>query len=368
MSASALLQPAKVGSLDLPNRVIMAPLTRQRSQQPGNIPYALNAAYYSQRANAGLIISEATQVCPEGQGYAWTPGIYSAEQIAGWQQTTQAVHDAGGRIFLQLWHVGRISHNLLQPGAADPVAPSAIQAKAECFVQEASGKAYKTATAKPRALSTEELETVKSAYADGTRNALKAGFDGVEVHAANGYLLDQFLCPNSNQREDGYGGSIEKRARFVLEVLDDVIAAAGDSGKVGIRISPMGTFNGVADDNPHATFQYLVAELNKRNLGYLHVNRPDWVGGVYEGFDELLAEIRAAYQGTLILAGGMNAESGHAAIESGLADLIAFGRPYIANPDLVQRIETNAEWNDINPKTLYGGGAEGYTDYPVLKP
>ena len=366
MTAHTLLQPVKIGNLDLPNRVVMAPLTRQRAQQPGNIPHALNATYYRQRANAGLIISEATQVCPEGQGYAWSPGIHSAEQIAGWQQVTDAVHDAGGRIFLQLWHVGRISHNLLQPDGVAPVAPSAIQAKAECFVEDAEGKAYKTATAMPRALTTAELAEVRKAYADGTRNALKAGFDGVEVHAANGYLLDQFLCPNSNQRDDGYGGSIENRARFVLEVLDDVIAAAGDSGKVGIRISPMGTFNGVADDNPQATFAYLVAELNKRKLGYLHVNKPDWVGGVYEGFDELLGEIRKAYQGTLILAGGMQADTGAAAIESGLADLIAFGRPYIANPDLVQRIEAGADWNQINPKTLYGGGAEGYTDYPAL--
>lgn len=366
MSRSALLTPIRLGSLDLPNRVIMAPLTRQRSKQPGNIPYELNATYYAQRANAGLIISEAVQISPEGQGYAWTPGIHSDEQIEGWKKVTQAIHDENGRIFLQLWHVGRISHPLLQPNGADPVAPSAIQAKADCYVQEPDGSHHKAPTAMPRALETEELPRIVADYAKATRNALDADFDGVEVHAANGYLLDQFLCSNSNQRTDGYGGSLENRVRLILEVVDAVVEATGDSGRVGIRISPMGTFNGVDDANPRETFSHLLRELNTRNLAYLHVNRPDWVGGVYEGFDALLETLRELYDGRLILAGGMTAESGAQAVEDGLADVIAFGRPYIANPDLVQRIKARAPWNEINPATLYGGAEVGYTDYPTL--
>ncbi|KAA0695007.1 alkene reductase [Halopseudomonas laoshanensis] len=366
MSDNTLLKPIRLGTLDLPNRVIMAPLTRQRAQQPGNIPHQLNATYYAQRANAGLIISEATQICAEGQGYAWTPGVHSAEQIAGWKLTTDAVHKAGGRIFMQLWHVGRISHTLLQPNGAAPVAPSAIQAKAECYVQEADGSHHKAPTSMPRALPTEELPGIVEAYAQGTRNAMEAGFDGVEVHAANGYLLDQFLCSDSNQRTDNYGGSVENRVRLVLEVVDAAVSTVGDSGRVGIRISPMGTFNGVDDANPLETFSHLIKELNSRQLAYLHVNKPDWVGGTYEGFDELLQALREQYTGQLILCGGMDASSGAEAIDSGLADVVAFGRPYIANPDLVARIQAGAEWNNINPATLYGGAEIGYTDYPTL--
>ena len=365
MSLDHLFSPTQLGDLNLPNRLVMAPLTRQRSL-PGNVPGELNARYYAQRANAGLIISEASQVCPQGQGYAWTPGIHSAEQVAGWQQVTQAVHQAGGRIFLQLWHVGRISHPLLQPGGADPVAPSAIQANAECYVVEADGSHHKAATAKPRALELHELPGIVAAYAQGTANAIQAGFDGVEVHAANGYLLDQFLCSNSNQRSDAYGGSVENRARLVLQVVDAVVATMGDSRKVGIRISPMGTFGDVHDANPLETFSYLVAQLNSRQLGYLHVNRPDWLGGTFEGYDALLRKLRQLYQGTLIIAGGQTAESGEQAIAEGLADLVAYGRPYIANPDLAARFQAGAELNPLNPATLYGGGAEGYTDYPAL--
>ena len=357
--------PHQLGPLHLPNRLVMAPLTRQRSL-PGNVPGELNASYYAQRANAGLIISEASQVCPEGQGYAWTPGIHSDAQVAGWQQVTQAVHKAGGRIFLQLWHVGRISHPLLQPNGADPVAPSAIQAKAECYVVEVDGSHHKAATAMPRALEVSELPGVVSAYAHGSENAIKAGFDGVEVHAANGYLLDQFLCSNSNQRNDAYGGSVENRARFVLEVLDATVTAVGDSRKVGIRISPMGTFGDVHDANPLETFSYLVSQLNSRNLAYLHVNRPDWLGGTFEGFDDLLRALRNIYKGTLIIAGGQTAESGEQAIANNLADLVAYGRPYIANPDLLARFKAGAELNPLDGNTLYGGGAEGYTDYPSM--
>jgi N-ethylmaleimide reductase len=366
MSLSHLFSPLALGDLQLPNRLVMAPLTRQRSLQPGNIPSEMNATYYAQRAGAGLIISEASQVCPEGQGYAWTPGIHSEEQVAGWAKVTRAVHEQNGRIFLQLWHVGRISHPLLQPGGVDPVAPSAIQADAEVYVQEADGSHHKVATAKPRALALNELPGVVTAYAHGTANALKAGFDGVEVHAANGYLLDQFLCSNSNQRTDAYGASPANRARLVLQVVDAVVATAGDSRKVGIRISPMGTFGDVHDANPLETFSYLVEQLNSRKLAYLHVNRPDWLGGTFEGFDSLLRALRDLYQGTLIIAGGQTGESGEQAITDGLADLVAYGRPYIANPDLAARLQRNAALNPLDGDTLYGGGEQGYTDYPAL--
>lgn len=366
MSLSHLFSPLALGDLQLPNRLVMAPLTRQRSLQPGNIPSDMNATYYAQRAGAGLIISEASQVCPEGQGYAWTPGIHSAEQVAGWQKVTRAVHAQNGRIFLQLWHVGRISHPLLQPGGVDPVAPSAIQADAEVYVQEADGSHHKVATGKPRALALNELPGVVAAYAHGTANALKAGFDGVEVHAANGYLLDQFLCSNSNQRSDAYGGSPANRARLVLQVVDAVVATVGDSRKVGIRISPMGTFGDVHDANPLETFSYLIEQLNSRKLAYLHVNRPDWLGGTFEGFDSLLRALRDIYQGTLIIAGGQTADSGEQAITDGLADLVAYGRPYIANPDLAARFQRNAQLNPLDGNTLYGGAEQGYTDYPAL--
>ncbi|MFN3580364.1 MAG: alkene reductase [Pseudomonas sp.] len=366
MSENPLLKPVTLGSLELPNRVVMAPLTRQRALQPGNIPGPLNAEYYAQRANAGLIISEATQVCPEGQGYAWTPGIHSQEQVEGWKQVTTEVHKAGGRIFMQLWHVGRISHPLLQPGGADPVAPSAIQAKADCFVVEPDGSAHKARTAMPRALESSELPGVVAAYRTGTANAMQAGFDGVEVHAANGYLLDQFLCSNSNQRTDEYGGSLENRARLVLEVLDAVITEAGDPGRVGLRISPMGTFNDVDDANPLETFTYLLEQLNGKGLAYLHVNKPDWAGGTYEGFEELYQQLRKVYTGTIIHCGGHTPETASAMLSNGQAELVAFGRGYIANPDLVVRIKAGAEWNQLDGSTLYGGGAKGYTDYPTM--
>lgn len=365
MTIKHLLAPLQLGALTLPNRLVMAPLTRQRSL-PGNVPGELNARYYAQRANAGLIISEASQVCPEGQGYAWTPGIHSDAQVAGWQHVTQAVHQAGGRIFLQLWHVGRISHPLLQPNGADPVAPSAVQAQAECYVVEADGSHHKAATAMPRALQLDELPGVVNAFAHGSSNAIKAGFDGVEVHAANGYLLDQFLCSDSNQRSDAYGGSLENRARLVLEIVNATVTAVGDSRKVGIRISPMGTFGDVHDANPLETFSYLVSQLNDCNLAYIHVNRPDWLGGTFEGFDDLLRSLRDIYKGTLIIAGGQTAASGEQAIADNLADLVAYGRPYIANPDLLARFKAGAELNPLDGDTLYGGAAEGYTDYPSM--
>lgn len=366
MSNDTLLQPARLGSLELANRVIMAPLTRQRSLQPGNLPHQLMVDYYTQRANAGLIISEGTQICPEGQGYAWTPGIYSPEQIAGWRTVTDAVHAAGGRFFLQLWHVGRISHTLLQPNGQPPVGPSAIQAKADVYVQEPDGSHHKAAASMPRALTREELPQLAETYAQATRNAFSAGCDGVEIHAANGYLLDQFLSSNSNQRDDAYGGNAANRARLVLEVVDATIAAAGDAGRVGLRISPLGSFNDVNDADPLETYSYLLSELNSRKLAYVHVNKPDWAGGSYEGFDELLAALRKVYKGDFILAGSLDKQSANAALASGLAQFAAFGRSYIANPDLVARFEQNAPLNPLDAKTLYGGGAAGYTDYPSL--
>lgn len=366
MLGNPLLKPIKLGRLELPNRVVMAPLTRQRASQPGNVPGPLTVEYYGQRAGAGLIISEGSQICPEGQGYAWTPGIHSDEQVEGWKLVTDRVHQKGGLMFMQLWHVGRISHQLLQPDNAPPVGPSAIRANADCFVVTADGDAFKTQVEMPRALETSELADIVKSYCVGALNAMRAGFDGVEVHAANGYLLDQFLCSNSNKRNDEYGGSVECRARLVLEVVDNIIETIGDAGRVGIRISPMGTFNDVNDADPLQTFTYLLEQLNTRHLAYVHVNKPDWAGGTYDDFDEFFLALRRVYHGTVIHCGGHTGKSGIQMLEAGEADLIGFGRSYIANPDLVERIKQGAEWNELDVSTLYGGGAQGYTDYPFL--
>ncbi|HST45640.1 MAG TPA: alkene reductase, partial [Luteimonas sp.] len=274
-----LLLPVDAGSIALPNRVLMAPLTRSRAGQPGDVPTALNAAYYAQRAGAGLIVSEATQISRQGQGYAWTPGIHSDAQEAGWKGVTDAVHAQGGRIAAQLWHVGRISHPLLQPGGAAPVAPSALVAEgAKCFVVKPDGTAGNVPTALPRALETGEIAGIVADYAHAAQRADRAGFDLVEVHAANGYLLHQFLSTNSNTRIDAYGGSLDNRARITLEVIDAVVAVLG-AGRVGVRLSPHFTAHGIADDEAEASALHLAREFSRRGIAYLHIAEPDWVGG-----------------------------------------------------------------------------------------
>lgn len=358
--SNPLLSPVKIGRYNLPNRIVMAPLTRNRSAA-GNVPTELNALYYKQRASAGLIITEATQISPQGLGYPGTPGIHSPEQIAGWKLVTEAVHAQGGRIFLQLWHVGRISHPDLQPNGELPVAPSAIAPEGESATYTGM-KPYVT----PRALELEEIPQIIEQYRLGAKNALEAGFDGVEVHSANGYLLDQFLQDNSNQRTDIYGGSVENRSRLLLEVTSAVVDVWG-SDRVGVRLSPSGTFNSMGDSHRAATFGYAVKELNQFNLAYLHLVAPRVEGfGTAEDQPELGADFfRPIFQNSIITAGGYSFETGNAAIASGHADLVAFGRLYIANPDLPERFAKGVSLNIPDRNTFYGGDEKGYTDYPT---
>ena len=362
-----LLSPFKLGSQNLPNRVVMAPLTRSRAGQPGDVPTALNVEYYSQRASAGLIVTEATQVSRQGQGYAWTPGIYTDEQEAGWKNVVHAVHAKGGHISLQLWHVGRISHSLLQENGMAPVAPSALLAKnSQCFVVQPDGTAANVPTETPRALALEELPGIVAQYRQAAARGKRAGFDLLEVHAANGYLLNQFLATNSNHRTDIYGGTLENRARLILEVVDAVIEEMG-ADRIGVRLSPHFAAHDMADSDAEAATLYLANAFSRRGIAYLHIAEPDWAGGP-ELSDAFRAQIRAAFTGSLIYCGGYTASEAEALIEQGIADAVAFGRPYIANPDLVEKFRQAATLNTPDRSTYYGGGAQGYTDYPTLQP
>tara|TARA_R110002072_G_scaffold123048_2_gene258081 strand:+ start:260 stop:1360 length:1101 start_codon:yes stop_codon:yes gene_type:complete len=356
-SAKALFEKTRIGDLDLANRAVMAPLTRNRAGD-GNVPQDLNVTYYQQRATAGLIITEATQVSPDGQGYPATPGIHSPAQVAGWSKITQGVHREGGKIFAQLWHVGRISLPEFQPNRGTPVAPSAIASRQTPFSLEGA-----TEYPVPRALALEEIPDIVEAYRRGAENAKNAGFDGVEIHAANGYLLDQFLRDGSNQRTDRYGGAIENRARLLLEVVT-AAAAVFSAGRIGVRISPTGTFNDMSDSDPEALFSYVARELGKRKLAYLHVVE-EFPGTTPVDFD--YGALKTLFGGPYIANGGYTREKAVAALASGKADLIAFGRPFIANPDLVARLSQDAPLNEPDPATFYGGDAKGYTDYPSLQ-
>lgn len=361
-----IFSPLKIGDLELKNRVIMAPLTRMRSKQPGNVPYELNAKYYAQRASAGLIISEATQVCQEGQGYPATPGIHSLEQVEGWKLVTDEVHKNGGKIFLQLWHVGRISHRSHQPNQQLPVAPSAIKPSGGTYSKDWKQVAFET----PRALEISEIKDVVEQFKKGALNAKNAGFDGVEVHGANGYLLDQFLQDGSNKRTDIYGGSIENRARLLLEVTDAAIEIFGN-GRVGVRLSPYGTFNDMSDSDPVKLFSYVLKELENRKVAYVHIIEPRSSGaGGSDSANENAVEtaklFRNSFNGVLISAGGYNPKMAIEAVENDVADAVAFGRLFIANPDLVRRIKEQKELNKYNRATFYGGGEEGYINYQFL--
>jgi len=361
MSSKDLFTPFELGPIQLKNRVVMAPMTRCRAVE-GNVPSPLAPLYYAQRATAGLIISEATQVAPEGQGYMNTPGIYSKEQVQGWKPVTKAVHDAGGRIFLQLWHVGRISHSLYQPGRALPVAPSAIAPKGEVHTPEGM-KPFET----PRALETREIPQIIERYRAGAKNALEAGFDGVEIHGANGYLLDQFLQDGTNKRADQYGGSVENRARLLLEVAKAVIEVWG-AQRVGVRLSPNGSFNDVTDADPAATFGYAIRELNRLGVVYVHL-RTGTADDVRRGRRAVPIEtFRPLFQRAFILNDQFDRAKADGAIAGGLADLVAFGAVFVSNPDLPARLMTGAPLTPPNPATFYGGGEKGYTDYPALHP
>jgi N-ethylmaleimide reductase len=353
-----LFTPIEIGPLKLPNRIVMAPLTRSRAAA-GNVPTVLNALYYAQRASAGLIVSEATQVAPEGQGYISTPGIHSADQIEGWKCVTGAVHVAGGRIVLQLWHVGRISHQSFQPSGKLPVAPSAIRPNAQAF----TANGFEPIPT-PRALDIAEIPGVVAQYAQGARNAMAAGFDGVEVHGANGYLIDQFLRDGTNKRIDAYGGSIENRTRFLFEAVDAVTAAVG-AERTGLRISPQNGQNDIADSDPQRLFNHVVSALSGKGLSYLHVIEGDTDGTPVPSFD--YSEIKRRFGGIVIANNGFDRQRANEAIEQARADLVAFGKPFIGNPDLVIRLYLDAPLNPANRETFYGGADQGYTDYPLSR-
>ncbi len=364
---SSLFSPLRLGPFELAHRVVMAPLTRMRAERPGNVPHALNVEYYGQRASrGGLVIAEGTQISPRGQGMPATPGIHSDAQIEGWRAVTDAVHARGGLIFLQLWHVGRISHSSLHGGAL-PVAPSAIAAPGQAFTATFERSPFET----PRALDTAELPGLIEDYARAARHAREAGFDGVEIHGANGYLLEQFLQSRSNQRTDAYGGSIENRSRLVIEVATAVGAAVGPD-RVGIRLSPFGVANGSGEEAPLPLYTHLIQALAALNLAYLHLIEPRASGAGQAEVDHqnvpFASELfRPIWPTVLIAAGNYRPETAAAAIAAGHADAIAFGRLFIANPDLPARARTGAPLTPYNRATFYGGGAEGYTDYPRLE-
>ncbi|RZI40883.1 alkene reductase [Herbaspirillum sp. HC18] len=369
-ASGKLFEPVRLGRYQLPHRIAMAPLTRSRARQPGNIPSPLNACYYVQRTSAALIVTEATQVSMQGQGYAWTPGIHSREQVEGWRLISEAVHAAGGKIFMQLWHVGRISHPSLQPDGMLPVAPSAIRPHGMAFIENARGEGETVPFVTPRALELEEMPYMVGQYVHGARNAMAAGMDGVEVHGANGYLLDQFICSGTNVRDDAYGGPVENRARFLMEVVDEVCKVWG-ADRVGVRLSPLGTFNDVSDHDPEGTFGYIADKLSNFELAYLHVVNPA-AAAIEKGLEpdaaaqRMLGVIRQHYRGALILAGGFDRDTAEKWLEQDKADVIAFGRKFLANPDLPERFRQDAGLNPDDPSTYYGGGAKGYTDYPTL--
>jgi N-ethylmaleimide reductase len=359
MSTSRLFEPFKLGPITLSNRLVMAPLTRNRAAA-GLVPNPLAVEYYEQRATAGLLITEATQISQQGQGYQDTPGIYSKEQIAGWRKITDRVHARAGRIFLQLWHVGRISHTSLQPNGRAPVAPSAIRANTKTFV----GGTF-TDVSEPRALELAEIPGIIDAFRQGAANAIAAGFDGVEIHGANGYLLDQFAKDGANKRTDAYGGGIENRARLMLEVAKAVTSEVG-SERTGIRISPVTPSNDISDSNPQALFDYIVDHLNALKLVYIHV-----VEGATGGPRDIAPfdyhSLRNRFKGAYIANNGYDLNLAKKALAANEADLIAFGKLFIANPDLVERFKRGAPLNEPDKATFYGGGPKGYTDYPSLE-
>jgi N-ethylmaleimide reductase len=358
MSTSKLFEPYKLGAITLSNRTVMAPLTRNRAVA-GFVPNPLAIEYYGQRASAGLLVTEASQVSQQGQGYQDTPGIYTKEQVAGWRKVTDHVHERGGHIYIQLWHVGRISHTSLQANGGAPVAPSAIRANTKTFV----GGAFADVS-EPRALELSEIPGIIDSFKRASANALAAGFDGVEIHGANGYLLDQFAKDGANKRADAYGGSIENRARLMLEVSKAVAAEAG-ADRTGIRISPVTPANDISDSNPQPLFDHIVDRLNALKLIYIHV-----IEGATGGPRDIAPfdydSLRKRFSGTYIANNGYDFKLATEVLEKNKADLIAFGKPFISNPDLVERLKLGAPLNDFDKATFYGGGAKGYTDYPAL--
>ena len=359
----SLFDPINVGALRLPNRIAMAPMTRSRTIQPGNVPNRMMSRYYAQRATAGLIVSEATQISPQGQGYSLTPGIHSAAQVAGWRLVTDEVQAAGGRMFLQLWHVGRMSHPSFHVDGK-PVAPSALSPDAQVWVVDpATGVGRMVDCPVPRALGTDEIAGVVEDFRRGAANARDAGFDGVEIHGANGYLIDQFLRRSSNHRTDRYGGAQENRIRFLIEVAEAVAAEFG-ADRTGIRLSPYITQRNMADDEIIETMLKAARELDRIGLAYIHLAEADWDDAPVIP-DWFRHGLRAAYSGAIIVAGKYTRERGEGIVAAGLADIVAFGRPFIANRDLPRRLQEGLPLASFDPATLFGGAEAGYTDYPT---
>lgn len=371
MKDSILFESTTLGPYSLKNRIVLPPLTRSRSSQPGNIPNDLMATYYRQRTGAGFMVTEGTQIEPRGQGYAWTPGIHSAEQILGWRKVTDAVHAEGGTIFAQLWHVGRVSHTSLQPNGEAPVAPSAIPAEGvSVFIETGPGTGALAPPSMPRALTTAEVKELVQLYAQAARNALDAGFDGVEIHSANGYLINQFISAHSNQRDDEYGSSLQNRLRFLREVTQAVAAVVGKD-RLGVRFAPLfantdeaRVYLGLVEENPHETYVEAVKVLEEVGIAYLSLAEADWENAP-ELPESFRSAVREVFSGRILYAGKYTAERGKRVLEAGWGDLVAFGRPFIANPDLPKRIANGWPLNPVDPASMYGGTAVGYTDYPA---
>lgn len=371
MNHKALFTPGSLGSFTLRNRIVLPPLTRSRSSQPGNIPNAVMATYYQQRASAGFMVTEGIQIEPRGQGYAWTPGIHSPEQVEGWKVVTQAVHAEGGVIFAQLWHVGRVSHTSLQPGGAQPVAPSAIPAtNVKVFIETGPDEGALVEPSMPRALSNAEVKELVQLYAQAARNAMEAGFDGIEIHCANGYLVNQFISAHTNRRTDEYGGSLQNRLRFLREAVQAIADAIG-AERVGVRFAPLfastdeeRVYLGLVEQDPHETYIEAVKILQTIGVAYVSLAEADW-DSAPELPISFRQAVRAAFSGVIIYAGKYTPERAAAAVEAGWADLIAFGRPFIANPDLPARIANGWPMNPLDASSMYGGTEKGYIDYPV---
>jgi len=367
-----LFTPLALGEFTLPNRIALPPLTRCRSAQPGNVPNEMMRDYYQQRASAGFMVTEGTQIEPRGQGYAWTPGIHTAEQIAGWRQVTQAVKAQGGTLFCQLWHVGRVSHRALQPQQQAPIAPSAIAAtNVRVFIETAPGEGELVAPSEPRALETEEISQLVEMYRRAAVNAKQAGFDGIELHAANGYLINQFLSVHTNHRSDHYGGSLTNRLRFLKEVVE-AVSTVFDSRQVGVRFSPLFStteedrvYLGLVEPDPAETYLTAAKMLNEMNIGYLSIAEADWDNSpaLPESFR---CALRQAFTSVIMVAGRYDQAKAQHVLSQGWADLVGFGRTFIANPDLPERFERGLALNPVELSSLYGGTAKGYTDYPTI--
>lgn len=374
MNREILFESTQLGPYTLKNRIVLPPLTRSRSSQPGNIPNDLMADYYRQRAGAGFMVTEGTQIEPRGQGYAWTPGIHSPEQVEGWRKITAAVHAEGSIIFAQLWHVGRVSHNSLQPGGAAPVAPSAIAAdNVKVFVETGPGQGALTEPSVPRALTTAEVKELVQLYAQAARNALDAGFDGVELHCANGYLVNQFISSHTNRRTDEYGGPLQNRLRFLREVVQAVADVVGKE-RLGVRFAPLfasteedRVYLGLVEENPHETYIEAIKVLEQVGIAYVSLAEADW-DNAPELPETFRNDVRSNFSGKILYAGKYNVERGVRVVKAGWGDLIAFGRPFIANPDLPERIAQGWPLNAVDPATMYGGTDKGYTDYPSYRP